>query len=107
MTSPNAGEPLTPDEQRTIEHALVRLNEHGWGIAFGLLGGLGLFAATIILVIRGGPVVGPRLGLLGLYLPGYEVTTVGALIGLLYGLLIGYVAGFLVGALYNRLVRLG
>lgn len=95
---------LTPEEQETISHVLVRLNEHGWGIAFGLLAGLGLFAATIILVIRGGAVVGPRLALLGVYLPGYDVTTAGAFIGLGYGVAIGYLVGFLIGALYNRLV---
>ena len=68
--------------------------------------GLGLFAATLLLVIRGGQTVGPHLGLLGIYLPGYEVTLMGAVLGLLYGLVIGYAAGFLVGALYNRLVKI-
>ena len=108
MTSDNPlNEPLTPEEQHVIEHALVRLNEHGWGLAFGLLAGLALFLATIVLVIRGGDVVGPHLGLLGNYLPGYEVTTAGAFIGLAYGLVIGYLAGFLIGLIYNRLVKLG
>jgi hypothetical protein len=100
-------EPLTLEEQRRIEQALVRLNERGWGIAFALLGGLGLFAATLILVLRGGETVGPHLALLGIYLPGYEVTTLGAVIGLAYGAGIGYIVGYLIGALYNRLVRIG
>ena len=104
-SDPEPVEHFTPEEQHTVEKALVRLNEHGWGIAFGLLAGIGLFAATLTLVIRGGQTVGPHLGLLGIYLPGYEVTTTGAVIGLLYGLVLGYAGGFLVGALYNRLVR--
>ena len=99
-------EQLTTEEQRRVAIALVRLNEHGWGVAFALLAGLGLFAATLMLVLRGGQTVGPHLGLLGIYLPGYEVTMMGAGLGLVYGLLLGYAAGFLVGALYNRLVRI-
>lgn len=100
-------ERLTAEEQRRVEMALVRLNEHGWGVAFGLLAGLGLFGATLMLVIRGGQTVGPHLGLLGIYLPGYEVTMMGAVLGLMYGLVLGYAAGFLIGALYNWLVRIG
>jgi hypothetical protein len=97
---------LSEREQRALEEALVRLNEHAWGIAFGLLAGLGIFVATAILVLRGGARVGPHLALLGVYLRGYEVTWTGAVIGLLYGLVIGYVSGWVIGALYNRLVRL-
>lgn len=85
----------------------VRLNARAWGIALGLLFGLGLFIATNVLVLKGGPVVGPHLGLLGAYLPGYRVTFGGSLIGLLYGIVIGYGAGWLVGAVYNSLVRRG
>lgn len=106
-TSDQEPEHFSPDEEKQVEQVLVRLNEHGWGIAFALLAGVGIFAATITLVIRGGPVVGPHLGLLGIYLPGYEVTMAGAVVGLLYGLGIGYAAGFLIGALYNRLVTVG
>lgn len=107
VSNPDPGEPFTREEQQSVEKVLVRLNEHGWGIAFGLLAGIGLFAATLTLVIRGGETVGPHLGLLGIYLPGYEVTMTGAVIGLLYGIALGYAAGFLVGALYNRLVKVG
>ena len=98
---------LTPAERRALETVIVRLNEHAWGSAFGLLAGLGLFVATAILVLRGGTTVGPHLALLGIYLRGYEVSWMGAFVGLLYGLGIGYVGGWLIGALYNRLVRIG
>lgn len=103
----DGSERLSAEEERRLEEALVRLNEHAWGIAFALLSGLTLFLATAILVIRGGDPVGPHLALLGIYLRGYEVTWVGAFVGLLYGLALGYVAGWAIGALYNRLVRLG
>ncbi|HXE80253.1 MAG TPA: hypothetical protein VNK41_05860 [Vicinamibacterales bacterium] len=100
------GGDLTPEEERALEEALVRVNEHAWGIALGLLCGLGLFLATAILVLRGGPVVGPHLSLLGIYLPGFRVTWTGACIGLAYGLAGGYVTGLIIGAVYNRLVTL-
>ena len=63
----------------------ARLNARAWGVAMGLLCGLGLFLATNILLLKGGPVIGPRLALLGVYLPGYKVTFGGSLIGLGYG----------------------
>ena len=86
-------------------HTPLRLNARAWGIALGLLCGFGLLIATNILVLRGGPVVGPHLGLLGAYLPGYRVTFAGSLVGLGYGIVIGYCGGRLIGSVYNLLVR--
>ncbi len=84
--------------------APLRLNARAWGIALGLLCGLGLLIATNILVLEGGPVVGPHLSLLGAYLPVYRVTFAGSLLGFGYGGLIGYCAGWLIGMVYNTLV---
>jgi hypothetical protein len=83
----------------------ARLNARAWGVAMGLLCGLGLFLATNILLLKGGPVIGPRLALLGVYLPGYKVTFGGSLIGLGYGLVLGFVAGWLMGWVYNSVAR--
>jgi hypothetical protein len=83
----------------------LRLNARAWGLALGLLFGLGLFIATNILVLKGGSVVGPHLALLGAYLPGYRVTFAGSLIGFGYGMVIGYCAGRLLGTVYNQLVH--
>ena len=55
-------------------NTLLRLNARAWGIALGLLFGLALFLATALLVMKGGPNVGPHLGLIGEYVPGYRVT---------------------------------
>jgi hypothetical protein len=82
----------------------LRLNARAWGFALGLLCGLGLLVATNILVLKGGPVVGPHLGLLGSYLPGYRVTFGGSLIGFCYGMLIGYCGGRLIGSVYNMVL---
>jgi hypothetical protein len=83
------------------------MNARAWGIAFGLLAGLGLFLATNILLLKGGDVVGPHLSLLGVYLPGYSVTFFGSLVGFVYMFVIGYGFGRLIGEVYNRLARSG
>lgn len=84
--------------------AIARLNSRAWGIAFGLVAAIGLLAATWTLVLRGGPVVGPHLRLLGVFLPGYSVTWLGGIIGFVYAFVIGYGLGRLLGVVYNRQV---
>lgn len=90
---------------KQLQGTLLRLNARAWGVAFGLVLGLGLFLATNILVLRGGEVVGPHLSLLGVFLPGYRVTFLGSLVGFVYLFVIGYGLGRLIGEVYNRLVR--
>jgi len=97
--------PSELEESLTIRNAVLRLNARAWGISFGLLAGLGLFGATLYLVIKGGENVGQHLQLLAVFFPGYRVTVGGAFIGLVYGFVVGYGLGRLVGTLYNRLVR--
>ena len=77
-----------------------------FGMASGLLAGLGLFAATLWLVFKGGEVQGPHLALLGQYFIGYRVTFVGRLIGMVYGFATGFGSGWFLAVTYNTLVRL-
>lgn len=71
---------------------LWRLDPHALGVATGtVLGGI-LLLATAILLIRDGAPVGPHLGLLGQFLPGYDITWGGAIVGSIYGFGIGYIA---------------
>jgi hypothetical protein len=91
-------------EDVALRDAMLRLNGRAWGIAFGLLFGLGLFIATNVLVLKGGPIVGPHLGLLRIYLPGYSVSFVGSLIGFVYMFVIGYAIGRVIGIVYNRMI---
>jgi hypothetical protein len=91
------------DQQQNLRAAILRLNARAWGIAMGLLFGLGLFIATNFLVLKGGSQVGPHLGLLAVYFPGYRVTFVGSLIGFVYAFVLGYALGRLIGTVYNRL----
>ncbi|MGQ0734405.1 MAG: hypothetical protein ACT4QD_12200 [Acidobacteriota bacterium] len=103
------GRPLTErldhDEEQVLRRTMLRINEQGWGIAIGLVLGLGLFFATNVLVLRGGEAVGPHLSLLGVYLPGYRVTFAGSLIGFVYAFVIGYGIGRTIGAVYNRITH--
>ena len=95
---------LSSKDQQAVRRAFQRVSEQGWGLAIGVLAALGLFLATVILVVKGGPNPGPHLGLLGIYLPGYSVTWVGAFIGAAYAFFLGYGVGRTIGTVYNRLV---
>jgi hypothetical protein len=86
-----------------ITRTLARLNGQAWGIAIGFVLGLMLLVATLVLVAKGGPVVGPHLALLGIFLPGYSVSVVGAVIGFVYAFVIGYAVGRVVGVVYNAI----
>jgi hypothetical protein len=88
--------------EQTLRTAILRLNERAWGVSTGLLLGSGLFIATNVLVIKGGPNVGQHLGLLAVYFPGYRVTVGGSLIGFVYAFVVGYALGRLIGMVYNR-----
>jgi hypothetical protein len=94
------------NEEELLLRAVARLNANMLGIVAGLLSGLILFLATIILVVKGGPSPGRHLVLLSQYFIGYEITVVGAFVGFLYASLLGYIAGYVVGKIYNRLVAL-
>jgi hypothetical protein len=100
MTSPT--EPL----ETVVMTRLLRLNAALHGIVTGLLFGLGIFVATNWLVLKGGPVVGPHLALLGQFFIGYRVTFVGSLLGFVYGFVLGFVIGFVIAWLYNRVLYL-
>jgi hypothetical protein len=96
-------EQLTPEQRQALTKTILRIHEQGWGIAFGLVSGLGLFIATNWLVLKGGERVGPHLGLLSLYFPGYSVSVVGSFVGFVYAFVLGYGVGRVVAAVYNRL----
>ena len=96
---------MTQQEDVLVRTAIQRLNARAWGIAMGLLLGFGLFFATIVLVVKGGPQVGRHLNLLGVYFPGYRVTVLGSFIGFVYMFVIGYGLGRIIGTLYNWLVE--
>jgi hypothetical protein len=86
-----------------VTRAIARLRAGIVAVVTGMVGGTALFLATLWLVIKGGPTVGPHLSLLRSYYPGYSVTWGGAFVGLFYGALTGAVLGWCVAWLYNLL----
>ena len=91
-------------EWALINHAVARLRASVMALVFSLTAGTGLFIATAWLVIRGGEQVGPTLGLLRHYLPGYSVTWPGAFVGFFYLMVVGGVTGWVVAFIYNQIV---
>ena len=71
------------------------------GISCGIVCGLGLVGATVMLLIKGGDKIGPNLSLLSQYFPGYSVTWTGSTIGCAYGLAAGFAAGWTLAFMRN------
>jgi hypothetical protein len=94
-----AGNPETPEKIALAR--ILYLNAKIHGIVSGLVAGLGLFVATNWLVLKGGPIVGPHLALLGEFFPGYRVTFLGSFIGFAYAFVCGCIIGYSVAGLYN------
>lgn len=76
-------------------------------LTVGSLAGLGLAAATLLLVVRDGEGAGPHLSLLGQFFWGYTVTYTGALVGFAWGLVVGGIVGYAGSLLYNAVASLG
>ena len=69
--------------------AAIRLNTRLLASTFALIFGLALLLITYATLYRGLPDTGQYLNLLGVFLPGYEVSHTGAWIGMAWGMLIG------------------
>ncbi|MCO6509523.1 MAG: hypothetical protein J5I65_01915 [Aridibacter famidurans] len=89
-----------------IVQSLAKVDAIALGVAIGTVLGFGIFFATIVLLWKGGDVVGPTLGLLDQYFIGYEVTPVGSLIGFAWGFGTGFVIGWIGAGLRNLIVRI-
>ncbi len=98
--------PALTTEDELLLRAVARLNARVLGAVTGLVAGIGLLLATLVLVLKDGPAPGPHLVLLSQYFPGYSVSVAGAFLGFVYAFLAGYLAGYAVGKVYNRIVRL-
>jgi hypothetical protein len=82
-----ATQPRVPDRiapatgsEAILRQAFARLHRGAFGSAVGVVGALYGFTATAWLLLRGGESIGPRLALLGQFLPGYEVSWGGSLV---------------------------
>lgn len=84
-----------------IQKVFAKLDPIALGVSMGVVVGVGLFLATMALLLKGGPVVGPTLGLLNNFLIGYEVTWQGAFVGLIEGAIGGFLLGYSLANLRN------
>jgi hypothetical protein len=86
-------------------HATVKLNTLLCAGVSSLVAGLGALCATYFMMQGGLPETSYFLDLVGLFLPGYEVSTPGAWIGFLWGALFGAIAGGVTYRFYARSIR--
>jgi protoporphyrinogen oxidase len=84
-----------------LETIFARLDPVAMGGAVGIVGGLALFLATAILLLKGGTVIGPNLSLLSHYMLGYQVTWAGAFLGLVEAGAVGFILGYGFACLRN------
>lgn len=89
------------EDTRSITRGLSRLNTAWLGLSVGTLFALGLFTATIVLVLQGGN-PSEHLALLGQYFPGYTVSFGGSFIGGFWAFLFGLVLTTPAGLFYYR-----
>lgn len=84
--------------------AFAKMDPLALGVALGTIWAVLLMFATAVLLVKGAPAgveVGQHLGLIGVYLPGYEVSWSGAVIGAAYVWIIGGIVGFILAVLWN------
>jgi protoporphyrinogen oxidase len=108
--TPEGGDRRTPAaaRERTLEEVLAaafaRYDPLALGAAVGIVAGVGLFVATVLVLLRAPGDQGRMLGLLGQYLLGYEMSWVGAGIGLLGAGIAGFAFGWLLARMINGLI---
>jgi hypothetical protein len=90
-----------------LDQVFSRLDPVAMGLSVGTVSGLGLFLATLFLVIRGGMNVGLNLRLLDNFFPGYTVTIEGGFLGLVYAFITGFISGWALAFLRNIAVYVG
>ncbi|MEZ5540427.1 MAG: hypothetical protein R3F42_00065 [Pseudomonadota bacterium] len=103
----NTRQQVAPDteiDERLLK-TVVRFNTLLTGLVMGVLGAASLFFITLLSLRRGLPDPGHYLNLLGVFLPGYEVSPTGAWIGLLWGGVIGALCGAALYRIYARNLR--
>ncbi|MBN2060677.1 MAG: NAD(P)/FAD-dependent oxidoreductase [Deltaproteobacteria bacterium] len=92
--------------EKVLGPSLARLDQFAFATAVGSATGFIVFIATIWLVIKGGPLIGPNLRLLSQYFIGYAVTVKGAFIAFGYSFFWGFLFGWLFAYLRNLFLGL-
>ena len=87
-----------------VTWAFARLDGGAFATASATIAAAFLFVLTLALVIKGAPPgipVGPHLGKLAVFFPGYGVTFGGAFVGALYAGVVGGLLGWVLALVWN------
>ncbi|MBN2478245.1 bacteriophage holin [Candidatus Micrarchaeota archaeon] len=79
------------------------VNEKNLGLSAGIVGGFGLFFATLFSIFTG--LATDFLVMVSDFYPGYSITIIGAIIGFVYALIDCFVFGYVFGWIYNYLEK--
>ncbi len=78
-----------------------RINPIALGIGLGVIEGLAIFAATIILFLQGDR----GSAFLSKLFPFYSISLAGAFIGLIEGFIDGFIGGVILALVYNAILK--
>ena len=78
----------------------MKLNAKAFGLAVGVVWGLIVLVATIVLTVKASG--GEHISRLSIFYPWYGLSYVGALIGFVWSLIYGFVAGVIFAWVYNK-----
>jgi protoporphyrinogen oxidase len=92
--------------EKEIDDLLSFLDPFALGCAVGSVGSIMVFFATVILLLKGGGIIGPTLSLIGQFLPGYKVSWTGAILGMVETGIFGFFFGSLTAWLRNLAISL-
>lgn len=99
------------DEKKSMEtlkekitHIFPRIDPVALGFSLGITAGALIFVATLFLVIKDGGTAGPHLALLSNLVPGFTVTSRGAVVGLVSFFILGFIFGSTFAYLRNLAV---
>ena len=92
------------DADRAVVKVLARIDKLGFATSSGLISGLLVFLATVLLTMADDGVTTQALQLLNQYFIGYTVTFKGSFIGMGYTFLWGFSFGWLFAYLHNLFV---
>jgi hypothetical protein len=91
-------------DQAVLMAGFARIDPMALAVAVGVVCAIAFFLMTVTLLLKGAPEgkpIGPHLGLLSAYLPGYSVSWGGSFIGAGWLGILGGVVGFIWGVLWN------
>ncbi len=78
----------------------MKIRVRAFGLAVGIVCGLGVFVPTLLAAVWG---TGKTLILLRAFFFGYSISFGGAIVGLIWGFVLGFICGALVAWIYNIL----